>query len=189
MAETVSRDPNGNRTIQFVAADGKRRSIRLGKLPQKAAEAIKAKVVALNACVIAGVSWDRETAAWVGGLGAALHDETCDGRITPRVSLATTQPLRHSSTTTSVNEKHLKPSTRAHLKRAKSDLVGYFGGSRPLSAITEGDADEFRLSLSPRLADNTIRRICGRARQFFSRGSQTPPHHREPLWVNEGSIR
>jgi integrase len=46
-------------------------------------------------------------------------------------------------------------------------MVAYFGENKPLADITEGDADEFRLSLRKRLAENTTRRICGRARQFF----------------------
>ncbi len=33
--------------------------------------------------------------------------------------------------------------------------------------MTEGDADDFRRSLAERLGDNTVRRHCSRARQFF----------------------
>lgn len=36
---SISKAPGGRRTIQFVAADGKRRSIRLGKVSQRDAEA------------------------------------------------------------------------------------------------------------------------------------------------------
>ena len=39
--EHISKDPNGRRTIQFVGSDGKRRSIRLGKVSQRQAEAVK----------------------------------------------------------------------------------------------------------------------------------------------------
>jgi hypothetical protein len=59
---SISRDKNGNRTIQFVAGDRKRRSIRLGKLPLRAVNEIKTKVEALNAASIAGIAWDKETA-------------------------------------------------------------------------------------------------------------------------------
>ena len=37
---SISKEPNGRRTIQFVAGDGKRRSIRLGKVSQREAEEI-----------------------------------------------------------------------------------------------------------------------------------------------------
>ena len=38
---SISKDKNGNRTIQFVAGDRKRRTIRLGKVTAKTAEGIK----------------------------------------------------------------------------------------------------------------------------------------------------
>jgi hypothetical protein len=38
---SISRDPNGNRTVQFVGTDKKRRSVRLGKASQKAAEHVQ----------------------------------------------------------------------------------------------------------------------------------------------------
>ena len=76
-----------------------------------------------------------------------------------------------------------KPTTLVNLKGARKYLVNYFGADRPLDSITPGDADEFRGWLAAaqagirqktgeqtgekRLHDNTVRRICGRAKQFF----------------------
>ncbi len=72
----------------------------------------------------------------------------------------------------------VKPSTRLNLKVAATQLIAYFGAHRSLVSITEGCADEWRLWLATevrdgaivvrrKLAENTIRRLCGRARQFF----------------------
>src|SRR5262245_22813453 len=72
---SISTDKKGNRTIQFIAADKRRRSVRLGKIPKRAAEAIKTKIEAMNAANLAGVSWDKETADWLGGRGAVLYDK------------------------------------------------------------------------------------------------------------------
>jgi integrase len=41
------------------------------------------------------------------------------------------------------------------------------GGNRLLTSITVGDANRFRESLAETMAPNTVRRICGRAKQFF----------------------
>ena len=41
---SISKQPNGRKTIQFVAPDGKRKSIRLGKVSLRAAEAVKLKI-------------------------------------------------------------------------------------------------------------------------------------------------
>jgi hypothetical protein len=70
---SLSRDKNGNRTIQVVCSDGKQRSIRLGKMTKKAAEEVKAKVEALNSAEIAGISWDRETSDWIANRDGVLY--------------------------------------------------------------------------------------------------------------------
>ncbi len=41
---SITRESNGRKTIQFVAGDGKRRSIRLGKTTVRNAEAVRVKV-------------------------------------------------------------------------------------------------------------------------------------------------
>ena len=43
---SISRDVNGNRAIQFVAGDRRRRTVRLGKIPLKAVREIKTKIEA-----------------------------------------------------------------------------------------------------------------------------------------------
>jgi hypothetical protein len=45
---SISRDANGRRCIQFLAADGVRKGIRLGKVSQRIAEEIKVKIEALK---------------------------------------------------------------------------------------------------------------------------------------------
>jgi hypothetical protein len=41
---SISTDPSGNRTVQFVAPDGKRRSVLLGKVPMTTAEEVRRRV-------------------------------------------------------------------------------------------------------------------------------------------------
>ena len=41
---SISDDPNGRRRILFVAPDGSRKTIRLGKIDRKSAEAINRHV-------------------------------------------------------------------------------------------------------------------------------------------------
>ncbi len=69
---SLSTDPNGNRTIQFTAADGKRRSIRLGNLSLRKVESIKAHVEHLNAAALSGMAVDGETAAWLAKAGDVI---------------------------------------------------------------------------------------------------------------------
>ncbi|MBU0617205.1 MAG: site-specific integrase [Planctomycetes bacterium] len=63
----------------------------------------------------------------------------------------------------------MKVSTRTVFEQTRGYLVEYFGSSKPLRDIMPGDADEWRLWLigTKKLADNTVRRRCGVAKQFF----------------------
>jgi hypothetical protein len=83
---SISTDRYGNRTVQFIAADAKQRSIRLGKMPLKAVRAIKTKVEALNAAAIAGSSWEYQTSEWVGERDAVLYDKLAAVRLVAKAS-------------------------------------------------------------------------------------------------------
>jgi hypothetical protein len=75
MASVIS-DPNGRKRIQFVAGDGNRRAIRLGKATVRQAEAVKVKVeqLVLAATGVTGVV-DDETVDWLTGLNDAMYDK------------------------------------------------------------------------------------------------------------------
>lgn len=59
---SITTEPGGRRTIQFVGRDNKRRSIRLGKVSQRIADAVKTRVEQLNAAQIAGHAVEADTA-------------------------------------------------------------------------------------------------------------------------------
>ena len=48
-------------------------------------------------------------------------------------------------------------------------MIGFFGERRELDSITPGEADDFRVWLGSKgkQAPNTVKRLCGRAKQFF----------------------
>jgi integrase len=73
----------------------------------------------------------------------------------------------------------VKQSTATVYRHTKRCLLEYFGRDKPLDQITPGNADDWRIWLTepvneknPKeggqgLADNTARRRCGFAKQFF----------------------
>ena len=76
----------------------------------------------------------------------------------------------------------LKLLTVSHLNQTRKNLVEFFGTDRPMSAVTPGDADAFRLFLIGKgLADNTVRRRCGRAKQFFHAAGRLHLVHKNPF--------
>jgi hypothetical protein len=51
---SIANDPNGRRRILFIAPDGRRKTIRLGKVPQRAAETIRVHVEHLVSAAASG---------------------------------------------------------------------------------------------------------------------------------------
>ena len=71
---SISKDPKGNRSIQFVGNDRKRRTIRLGKCSQRQTEAVKVHVERLVHACITGHPVDSDTARWLVSIDAKLAD-------------------------------------------------------------------------------------------------------------------
>jgi len=62
---SISTSADGRKSIQFVAADKKRRTIRLGIIDHDEAILIKRRVAALNVAQRKGLTWDDRLARWV----------------------------------------------------------------------------------------------------------------------------
>jgi len=175
---SISKDSKGNRTIQFIAGDRRRRSIRLGKMNAKAVGTIKAKVEALNAAAISQTSWDAETAEWVGKLKPALHDKLAAAGLVPKRAQTEHATLAEFLNGFIASRSDVKRGTAAVYGHTRRCLIAYFGAGKALADITLADADDWRRWLATeekvagkivrkKLAENTIRRRCGVARQFF----------------------
>lgn len=162
---SLSRQSNGRKVIQFAARDGTRKSIRLGKVPLSTAKAVRVKVEHLVAASITGHALDDETARWVAELDATLSDKLAAVGLIPKRESATLKAFLDGYI---AGRSDVKPSTATVLGHTRRNLVKHFGTDKPLRDITPGDADEWRLDLiRQQLADNTVRRRCGIAKQFF----------------------
>ncbi|MGB7158217.1 MAG: tyrosine-type recombinase/integrase [Tepidisphaeraceae bacterium] len=163
---TIGNDPNGRKRILFVAGDGKRRTIRLGKATQRQAEGFKVKVEALIGASLSG-SIDDEVSRWL----ASRDDKTyarlaAVGLVRPRVT--TGAELGAFFDTFTKSRPTVKPGTLLNEKQLRDWLVKFFGETRDLRTIGPADAENFRTFMDEQgLGDNTIRRHIGRARQLF----------------------
>jgi len=158
---SISRESNGRRTIQFVAKDGARKSIRLGKATQRVAEGVKVKVEALVAASITGQLLESETAEWLRGLDRIMADKLA------RVGLI---PKRESATLAAFLDRYIalradvKGSTATVYGHTRRCLVEFFGADKPLREITHGNAEAWRINLidKEKLAENTVRKSIWR---------------------------
>ena len=162
---SISRESNGRRTIQFVGADGKRRSIRLGKVSHRTAEGIKVRVESLVTASITG-SMDDETARWVAERDEALIDKLVAVGLVPKRESAMLTAFINGYIASRVD---VKPRTLMKYHAVRDSLIAFFGADRSLRSINAGEADDWRLQrLADGLAENTVRRQIAVAKLFFT---------------------
>lgn len=162
---SIGRDAGGRRRILFVASDGKRKTIRLGKVSQRTAETVKTKVDALVVAAITGSPIEDEIARWVAGLDSGMADKLATVGLIGR---------RRKETLKSFLDSFIQGRTDVKIRttwiyRATANLLlDYFGPEKSIHEITPANADEWRRWLIERgMADNTVRRRSGIAKQFF----------------------
>src|SRR5262249_61649932 len=80
---SIGNDPNGFKRILFVAPDGKRKTIRLGKATMKQATAFKVKVEALIGQTITGVV-DDEVSRWLASLDTGIYSRLAAVGLVPK---------------------------------------------------------------------------------------------------------
>ena len=157
---------NGYRLIQFALA-GERPTIRLGKMSEKAAVAIRNHIEALVASKISGQPVVSTTASWIPTVGEPIF-----GRL---VKAGLLQPKKEDTTCDipTFVVRYLgempdaKPHTVMNMNQTKRVLKDYFG-DRTLQSVTSSDAAAFQKYLiSEGYAEATYRRHLGRCRQIW----------------------
>lgn len=163
---SVTTDPNGRKTIQFIAGDGKRRSVRLGKVTDRIADEAKGHVEHLNQAATFGTAIDTYTQAWLGKLTDRIKDRIAAAGLIQAKPRTT---LKAFLADLIAKRGDVKPATLITYQNVERNLLAFFGDDKPLAKITKGCAKDFRLHLitEEKLADNTVRRRIGIARQFF----------------------
>ena len=163
---SISTDKNGNRTIQFVARDEKRRSIRLGKMPLKMTREIKTKVELLNFAGISGQSVDGETARWVADLDQVLSEKLAAVGLIERREFHDCELVGFVRNYIE-SRTDAKPNTLKVWRQTVALLLEFFGERRSIQTITKADAKDWRLFLVKRgMAEASVRKHCGFAKHF-----------------------
>lgn len=177
MASVTTR-PNGHRWVLFTAPDGKRHTIRLGKVTRPQADQVRQRVEHLIAAKLLSHSYDLETAKWLANISPNIYDRLATA------GLVTSREVRTVGQLVAWYQKQLalegtQPATLRNIGIVGGNLVAYFR-ERPLNHITEEEANRFRDWLQSRggrkgkpLARTTVSRRCRRAREIFA-----PAHRR-----------
>ncbi len=166
---SITRQPNGRKTIQFIGADKKRRSIRLGKLSDRKATQYRDHIEELVSALDDDRRPDPITEKWVESLPADIRDRL------KRAGLLATGSLGTFITEYISSRTDTKPGTRRKYASTRRLLLDHFGEEMKLHRITPGHADEWRRWIAagggakdnePR-AENTVRKHIAVAKVFF----------------------
>ncbi len=164
----------GAKYIRFFR-NGKREMIYLGKVPDRFGDTVLRHVEDLISAKAGGMAPAPATAKWLTTIDAALSKKLVDADLIE-------QPTDNSAAATRldgfisdyIKTLNIKAGTRFNLDLARRNLVEFFGDDKLLKSVTPADADEFRRWLArptknggKGLDVNTVRRRCGRAKQFF----------------------
>ena len=200
---SIARDKNGNRRIQFVAPNGKRPTIRLGKVSQRSAEAVKYRVEQLLAAKLTGHAVDADTARWVAQLKPKMADKLVRvGLISKRSDTGDVTLAEHVAGYIS-KRTDVKPATLTHWRQAQRSLLTYFGEDRPLGSITAGDARDWerwlrtpaarmirhaKRTTNEGLSPNTARKRVSDAKQFLQDAVDRDLLIKNPFSALKGSV-
>jgi integrase len=144
---SLNLEPNGRKTIQFVAADGRRPKIRLGKVPLKDARVHHLRIETLITAKFTGDPLDAATSQWVDSLSDKLYLRIVKaGLLQPREA-DTIRTLKQVIDEFNEKRKDVKPQTRLVWKQAHSSLMEFFTEGKLFRSITEGDAEDFEQDL------------------------------------------
>lgn len=175
---SLSEDP-GKRgktyRVSFTDTAGKRKAVRLGAMPRKSAETIRAHIDRLESCLFDGSAPPPATAAWLAEVSDTLRKRM---EKTGLVAAASEAPALPTVAGLIVEFKD-RPKWRS-LKPTSSSACSYaFGylipkiGAQVIDAVTEIDAENFRDYLTESkptgagLARASANRICANASALF----------------------
>jgi integrase len=139
-----------------------------------------AHVEAIVAALGGNYSVERETAAWLAKLKPTMYEKLAAVDLVPKRERTESKALGAFLDAYIAARSDVKGDTKIVYGHSRRCLITFFGADCKLDAITQGDADEWRRWLArPKskgqrgreggqaLADNTVRRRCAIAKQFF----------------------
>ena len=164
---SIGKDPNGHRRILFVAGDGRRKTIRLGKMNAKHAGEFRTKVEDLITAQFANRSMEDETAVWLGKLENKMHARLAAvGLVKPRTTGQTRLiPFLDAYLESRPDYKYR---SRENMGQVRRWFIAFFGENVDMRNVGPAEAEDFFAFMQKNdLNENTARRHIGRARQLF----------------------
>lgn len=171
---SIANDPHGYRRLLFTGPDGKRKTIHLGHVSERAADRIRDHVECLVTAAKNRTQLEPDTAGWIGGVGDALAGKLAKAGLIPSRQVTQTAQAASPGLGAFVaayiaKRTDAKPRTVLNLKQFAVRLTKFFGRAKSLAEIKRSDADEWVVHLKAKgYAPSTIGRTIKGARHFFN---------------------
>jgi integrase len=165
---SVNKDSKGRWRVQFKI--GKRHTLRLGRqISEKAANEVGRHIDQILESRRHGLAVPADSVQWLERLPNELRLQLVQMKVIEDTGSRAASTLGGFLSDYLRTRTDIQPSTKTNLETAKRWLIEFFGEQRELDSITPGEADEYRIWLGSagKQASNTVKRLCGRAKQFF----------------------
>lgn len=167
---SISKDQGGHRRILFVAPDGSRKTIRLGKVSQRTAEGFKHRVKQLLERATFKQPIEGDLAQWVMSLDSKMVAKLVAVGL---IDAPEPKPLAMLGPFLDAwldrRRQDYKPATVAVWVQSATSMTRFFGEDTDLAKITARQADDFRLHLAGRkLSPTTVHKRIQHARLFLA---------------------
>ena len=137
-------------------------------MTQREAESFRSKLQRLIFCKAAGTTPEREVADWVATLDQRTALKLAQWELISKRADVISPRLAEFLDRYFEKRVDVKPATQTVYRRVRRHLVTFFGAEKLITEINPGDADDWEMYLQANgLAENTVRRHIGCARQFF----------------------
>ena len=186
---SIAKDPGGKKRILFIDHNGKRKTIRLGKMPMSDARTIKYRIESLLAAKTSGQPLDNETGSWLRDIPGVMAEKLAKYRLIESRS-NNAMAIGMFLDKYMAKRTDLKGGTKVAYGHTVRNLKTFFGECKSLRAITKGDADDFRRYLIDQgLATATVNRRCGLAKTFLRAAVRHELIQRNPFEDLKGAAR
>ena len=167
MANLLKRS-GGYKAVQYKHPEGRRRTVAVGKLTVRQANAVATKIESLAASVASGAPLDMETAGWLGGIGDDLHGRLAEqGLVQPR-SASISPTIREVYDEYDSKRQGVKWRTRNNWKQGVDSLCECFGDRHTARSVSVADAEDFEQWLIGKgYALATIRKRIGVSKMLW----------------------
>ncbi|MEM8494282.1 MAG: hypothetical protein AAF663_02710 [Planctomycetota bacterium] len=166
MTSLIQDQPKKFRVSYTCPVKKRRRTLYLTNFRKRDAQVTKLHSEALVSSKLSASTPPAKTTIWLSKIAGTLHEkisnlDLCDAWVSTELGTFLSEYVENHPTA--------KKWTRTNLDQAVRYLLEHFAPQTAMGSITPAEADEWRRAmLNRKLAESTIRRATGRARQFFN---------------------